>query len=196
VSVTHLPVTLFADFTSPFCFVTEVALARVSASRPIEVRAKSFELHPAPSPLPDPAHDPDDLELARPLAAELEIDMRAPTFCPRTRKAHEAVAFATDRGLGEVMRAALYSAYWRRERDIGRIDVLMEIAAEVGMDPMELKIALDIDLFREDVLADETLARRLGVVGVPTLYLGRGEGAAILQGALSVAALDAAVRAS
>jgi predicted DsbA family dithiol-disulfide isomerase len=196
VSLRHLPVTLFADFTSPFCFVTEVALARVSASRPIDVRAKAFELHPAPSPLPDTAHSRDDLELARPLAAELEIDLRALAFCPRTRKAHEAVAFATDRGLSDGMRQAIYSAYWTDERDIGRIDVLMELAAELGMDPMEMKIALDIDLFSENVMADEALARRLGVVAVPTLYLGRGEDARIVQGALSVAALDAAVGAS
>ena len=39
--------------------------------------------------------------------------------------------------------AALYAAYWSGGRDIGRIDVLMEIAAGLDMDPTDLKIALD-----------------------------------------------------
>lgn len=188
-----LPVTLFADFTSPFCFVTESGLAGVAQRRAIDLRPRAFELYPAPYPLPGGGHDPADLERVAPLAAELEIVLAPPTFLPRTRKAHEATRFAMERGLGVAMRRALYIGYWTEGHDIGRIDVLMEIAAELGMEPIELKIALDIDRFREEVVADEELAHRLRVRQVPTIYLGTGPSARILEGARGLAALDEAV---
>lgn len=191
-----LQATIFADFTSPFCYVTEAGLAVVARTRPLEVREKAFELYPAPRPLLNSPPDARELEQVAPLAAELQLELRSPAFLPRTRKAHEAAHFARARGSGEPMRRALYAAYWKEGRDIGRIDVLMALAGEVGIDATELKIALDIDLHRDDVLADEEQARRLGVVRVPTLYLGKGAQARVLQGARSLAALDEAVRSS
>lgn len=188
-----LPVTLFADFTSPFCYVTEVGIDRLARTRPIEIERLAFELHPAPTPLP--AHDPAELARADPLAREVEIELRAPDFLPRTRKAHEAVRYAQGHGLRLEMRRALYAAYWEQERDIGRIDVLMEVAAGLGMDPTELKITLDIDVFSAEVAAELALAQRLRVHAVPTLYLGRGPSARILMGARTLAALDEALAA-
>lgn len=88
---------------------------------------------------------------------------------------------------------AIYTAYWSEGRDIGRIDVLLELAEGVGLDPIELKIALDIDLGRESVLADLALASRLRITSVPTVYLGTGPGSTILQGARSLSALDEAL---
>src|SRR5690606_26776354 len=153
-----------------------------------------FELYPSPTPLPEPAHPRQELQAAAPLARELGIAVLSPpALRPRTRKAHEAAAFAATRGLIAPMRRALYRAYWHDGQDIGRIDVLMEVAAAVGIDPTDLKIELDIDRQREAVLRDLALARRLGVRGVPTGFIGSGSDARILQGAQSLAALDEAV---
>lgn len=191
----RLPATLFADFTCPFCLVSEIGLARLAESRPLNLRLKAFELHPAPTTLPDPPQDPEDLARAAPIAAELGIELRLPSVRPRTRKAHEAARFAAEHGLATRMREALYVGYWSAGRDIGRIDVLMEIATETGLDPTDLKIALDIDRYREEVIAEEELARRLRVVRVPTLFVGSGPGARILEGARDLAALDEALAA-
>lgn len=187
------PVTFFADFTCPFSFVTETALRRLSEGRPVELRPRAFELFPAPEPIPEPAHLPADLAAAAPLAAEVRLELRHSSMRPRTRKAHEAARFAAVQGREEAMRRALYAGYWERGLDIGRIDVLMELAAEVDLDPTDLKIALDIDSHRDEVLAHEALARRLRVVRVPTLFIGTGPGAAILEGARELRALDEAL---
>ena len=189
----RLPVTFFVDFTCPFSFVTETALWRLGEGRALDLRPRAFELDPAPEPIPEPAHLPGDLAAVALLAAEVQLELRRPGQRPRTRKAHEAARFAAARGREEAMRRALYVAYWERGLDIGRIDVLMALAAEADLDPTDLKIALDIDTHRDEVIAHQALARRLRVERVPTLFIGSGSGAAVLEGARELRALDEAL---
>lgn len=130
---------------------------------------------------------------AAPLAEALGIELRPPSVRPRTRKAHEAARFAAARGLEGPLRDAIYDAYWREGADIGRIDQLMEVAAGVGLEPIELKIALDVDSHREEIERDAAQAGRLGVQILPTLYLGSGPSARILVGAQGLRDLDEAL---
>lgn len=188
-----LPITFFADFTCPFCYLTEVGLARIGERRPLELRPRSFELYPGPEPLPNPGHDPAELASASTLADELGIELRTPEMRPRTRKAHEAWRFAEALGRGPEMREAIYVAYWNGGADIGRIDVLSGVARSLGVDATDLKIALDIDSHGEAVTRDLMLARRLNVRQVPALFVGSGPGAGILLGARSLEALDEAL---
>lgn len=186
-------ITVFSDFTCPFCYVTEAALRGVAASADAPVHYRAFELYPVPVPPPAPADEPGWREQVEPLAGELGLALRAPAFRPRTRKAHEAFRFARDRGVGDQMREALFTAYWAEERDIGRIDVLAELISRFDVDPADLRIALDIDQYREGVLQDQALAQRLRVTGVPVLYVGSGPHARVLLGAQTAAGLDEAI---
>ena len=192
--VPPLPVTLFADFTCPYSYVTEAALARLTAENGLEVRYRALELYPDPTPLPAPADEPGWEEAVAPLAGAERLTLAAPRHRPRTRKAHEAARFAASRQMEPPLRSAIYQAYWAEERDIGRIDVLLDLAAGIGLEPEELRIALDIDRYREEVLHDGEIARKLRIPGAPALYLGTGPAAGILLGAQSSPDLDAALR--
>lgn len=191
--VEALPITLFADFTCPFCYVTEAAVRRRAAGGGVAVSYRAFELFPAPAPISAPDEEPSWVAEVQPLADALDLPLRIPDFQPRTRKAHEAARFAEAHGVGAAMRSRIYSAFWSEGADIGRIDVLAALVAEVGVDPAELKIALDIDRFRDDVLRDQALARELRIPGIPTLFLGTGSEARVLVGLQSPSALDAAL---
>ena len=187
-------VTIFSDFTCPFSYLTEVGLRRVVEAREgIEVIYRALELYPESAGSIAPAEA--EWEAARPLTERLGLPLRLPTFTPRTRKAHEAARFAAQRGIGDAMRDAIFSAYWADERDIGRIDVLMELIGSLGVDPVELKIALDIDQFEAEVARDIEVARRLRVPGAPTIFIGTGGDAAILVGAQTPEDLDDALHA-
>jgi predicted DsbA family dithiol-disulfide isomerase len=65
------------------------------------------------------------------------------------------------------MRDALFAAYFGAGRDIGRIDVLVEIGEGCGLDRTELKVTLDIDQHTEEIEREEEEAVRLGLQGVP-----------------------------
>jgi predicted DsbA family dithiol-disulfide isomerase len=187
-----VPVLAFSDFTSAFCHVTEAALRRLEDEGVAAPRYAAFELYPAGTPLPaSPVED--EIEAARPLARELGMEMTVPPVLPRTRKAHEAAKLAEARGIGRAMREAVFAAYFRDGRDVGRIDVLVELAAALGMDVTETKVVLDVDSRGDAVAADEALARRLGIGGVPALVVGAGATAELVTGALPLAELRALI---
>jgi predicted DsbA family dithiol-disulfide isomerase len=186
-------VTIFSDFTCPYCYVTEAALWRRAESGVLSVRYRAIELYPHPYPAPSPREEAEWRAAVEPLAVELGLTLGAPGFRPRTRKAHEAACFAAVRGLEQQLRRAIFSAYWEQEKDIGRIDTIVEIARDAGIEAEELKIALDIDTHSGEVQHDGQVARQLNLPGAPALYLGLGPGARVLLGAQSPAALDDAI---
>lgn len=177
-----VPVLMFTDFTCPFCHVTEAALRHLEDEGLAAPRYAAFELYPAPAPLPADISAA-DLDAARPLAEELGASLRPPARVPRTRKAHEAAKLAEEKGAGRAMREAILAAYWGEGRDVGRVDVLVELAAGLGLDATETHVVLDVDTFSGAVAADQALARRLGITAVPALIVGGGSDAELLLGA-------------
>jgi predicted DsbA family dithiol-disulfide isomerase len=168
---------VFADYTCPYCYLAESALRRICADG-VAVEVAAFELRPRGTPLPSP--DEEWMRSAwdrsvEPLARELGVMMRYPALTTRTRKAHEAVAYATSEGAGAGMHDAVYRAYWEDARDIGRIDVLVEIGAGIGLDRGALRVALDIDQWSGRVTQDVELGTSLGLGGVPAYMRVAGE---------------------
>ena len=53
--------------------------------------------------------------------------------------------------------------------------MLQEVGASVGLDRERLGAALEMGSYTEKVLADEELARRLGVGSVPTMFVGAAD---------------------
>lgn len=187
-----IAITLVADFASPYCYVTEVAVRRAAAEHGCSIRTLAFELYPpiAEAPAAPPPWEPELDELAR----REGLTLRMPRALPRTRKAHEAATFAAEHERGPEMRRAIYHALWEEGRDVGRIDVLAALAGSVGLDPTDAKIALDIDRHLDAVLGEEAAAARLRITVVPVLYLGTGPRARVLVGARDRSGLDAALR--
>jgi predicted DsbA family dithiol-disulfide isomerase len=177
-----VPALLFSDFACPFSYATEAALQRVEGGGPERAERRAFELFPPPARLPLAAPE---VEAALPLAAALGVELRRPPRAVRTGKAHELARFGEQKGVGPALRLALFAAYFAGGRDIGRIDVLAEVAAAVGLDASEARVVLDVDTFRGHVAFDQAEARRLGIAGTPALLLGSGDGARLVAGALT-----------
>jgi predicted DsbA family dithiol-disulfide isomerase len=73
---------------------------------------------------------------------------------------------------------AIFQALWTEGRDIGDPDVLADIADDAGVDPDDVRAALDDDDLRERVRTLFDDAKNQGVSGVPTFgydgYAARG----------------------
>jgi predicted DsbA family dithiol-disulfide isomerase len=179
-----LPITLFADFTSAESYLSEIAAWEAVGAGGGRLTCRACELAPARVS----GSDRDDVRAA---AEKLGLRMHGATPAPATRKAHEAARFARGTPGEERFRRAIYEAHWSGGLDIGRIDVLQQIAASAGaFDPVEMRIALDIDRFRDDVQRDFEVARRLGVRSAPVVYVGSGAGAAALVGLVTRSRLE------
>ncbi|PZU48421.1 MAG: disulfide bond formation protein DsbA [Microbacterium sp.] len=84
-----------------------------------------------------------------------------------TVKAHELLHFAKARGAQHAMAERLMSAYFTEGRHVGRIDDLVALAAEAGLDADAARDALESNRYLADVRADQAQAQAYGIQGVP-----------------------------
>jgi len=84
-----------------------------------------------------------------------------------TVKAHELLHFAKEHGLQHEMAERLMSAYFVEGRHVGRIDDLVQLATEVGLDADLARTALESERYLDDVRADQAQAAAYGIQGVP-----------------------------
>jgi predicted DsbA family dithiol-disulfide isomerase len=159
----------------------------------VEIVWRAFELRPEPVPTLPPGGE----YLTRvwrdsvyPLAERLGVTMRLPPVQPRSRRAHEAAKWAASVGRFDEYNGAVFRAFFERGEDIGETEVLVSLAATMGLDGEGLRSSLDQLEFEGQVLADEHEAQMLGVRGVPAFVANRR---AALSGVQSVEALEALV---
>lgn len=163
-------ITVFADYVCPFSYLMLYELDELG-KQGIGLIPRAFELRPPAAPALGPFTD-EEWEMVAAVAQEHGLLIARPAMRPRTRKAHEAVKLAATVEKGAAMHRAIFDVYFREGRDIGRIDVLVEVGAGLGIDPGALKVALDVDVHTEDVVADEEWAQRLEIEGTPALVAG------------------------
>ena len=108
-------------------------------------------------------------------ARDAGIVMRRPALSPNTNLAHEATAFAKDKGLDGEFHHAVAKAYWEDGVDLGNREALLNLGAECGLDAAELGAALDSGQYRQYVMDEHQAAKDLGVFGTPTYRVNGGE---------------------
>ena len=92
---------------------------------------------------------------------------------PNTVYSHRLVRYAAKYGLQTPVISAIFDAYFLEGRDIGEPDTLARIADAAGMDHDDTLEFLESDRDTETILAEDELARRLGVNGVPCFIVNR-----------------------
>ena len=84
-----------------------------------------------------------------------------------TVKAHELLHYAKEQGVQPAMMERLMRAYFTEGKHVGRVDVLADLAAEIGLDADATREALDSGRFTAAVRADQAQAQTFGIQGVP-----------------------------
>jgi len=95
------------------------------------------------------------------------------THTYNSRLAQELGKWADTQPGGEAIHDKLYRAYFVDSRNIGDIEVLVEIAQSVGLPAEEARAVLTERRFKDAVDADWEKSHRYGVTGVPTFVAGR-----------------------
>lgn len=164
-------ITFFADYVCPFSYLSLRGLEAAAAAAGARIERRAFELRPPGVAPLEPMGD-DEWRVVSELAGAHDVAIKRPDVWPRTRKAHEAVKLAATLNKEADLERAIFDAYFLIGRDIGRIDVLVDIGKSVGIDPMALKVALDVDVHTVDVVRDEALAEELEIQGTPAFVAG------------------------
>ena len=132
---------------------------------------RAFELRPEPVPALDPRGEYLTRvwrESVYPLASRMGMPLRLPPVQPRSRLGHEAAKWASSQGRFEQYNLAIFRAFFEHGDDIGQPDVLVRLAADIGLDSQALRASLDNGEFTGQVLADEDKAQKIGVRAVPS----------------------------
>jgi len=95
------------------------------------------------------------------------------THTYNSRLAQELGKWADTQPGGAALHDALYKAYFVEARNIGDPDVLVEIAASVGLPGDEARTVLAERRFKDAVDADWAKSHAYGVTGVPTFVAAR-----------------------
>lgn len=184
-----LKVDIWSDIACPWCYVGkrrfEEALVAFDASgdaRPVEIEYHSFELAPD-TPVDFDGSEVDFLaghkgmpreqvaqmlgqmtEVAASVGLDYDFDALQHT---KTLKAHELLHHAKAHGLQGELKERLLRAYFVEGRHLGQLDVLVELAAEVGLDADTARAVLESGELAPAVTQDIAQAQAYGIQGVP-----------------------------
>lgn len=169
----------YSDFICPFCFLGKGPLDEIVKEKDVEVEWMPFELRPDPYPKIDPWKDPAKLSswdsFIKPAAKKLGVDMRLPQISPHpyTHLAFEGYQFAKEHGKGNEYQHRVFTAFFQEEQNIEDIEVLTNIAGEVGLSKDAFKEALVSRKYRE--AHQEALKHayeEAKITAVPTFVIG------------------------
>jgi predicted DsbA family dithiol-disulfide isomerase len=184
---------VWSDYVCPFCYLELPILDRLQAEmgEALTITWHAFELRPEPIPtlVPDGHYLRSTWTRAvYPMAEARGLPLRLPPVQPRSRKALEAAEHARQIGRFDALHRALFQAFFEQGRNIGRDDILLDIANLQGIETVDLSDALEEGRYTQNVTDDEALAHALEITAVPALLLrksGQHYGQAVrLSGAL------------
>jgi len=102
-------------------------------------------------------------------AAGLPFGHRTMTF--NSRFAHEVGKWAESRGTADVFHKAVFTAYFAEGKNIGRVPVLVDIAAAVGLSRQEARRVIETRAYRHAVDEDWSRSLQVDPEYIPALML-------------------------
>jgi predicted DsbA family dithiol-disulfide isomerase len=190
-------VEMIADLACPWCYLGLVRMNKARAMRPalaVELRWWPYLLNPQ---LPRDGMDRRTYlrakfggegnakevyarieEAGREEGLPFALDRIQRT--PNTVFAQRLVLLAQEEAKGEAMITTLFKAMFERGQDIGKVDVLLEIAESEGVARADVETLFSGDRFAADIVRGYQRAHMMGVQGVPVYVV---ESAHVIAGA-------------
>ena len=117
-----------------------------------------------------------DVEASKAHMVELMADVGLPygdrTMTYNSRLAQELAKWAETQPGNVSLDMALFEAYFVENRNLAKVDVLVDIVEKLGLDSQQASKALEQREFKQAVDNDWQRCKELGVSGVPTFLLG------------------------
>jgi predicted DsbA family dithiol-disulfide isomerase len=183
---------IWSDIMCPFCYIGkrkfETALSQFEGKDDVEITWKSYQL--SPDMVTDSSkninqylaeHKGISIQEAERmnayvtnLAAKEGLTYNFDkTVVANSFKAHQFAHFAKQYGKQDEAEEKLFVAYFTEGKNMDDDAVLIQMAAELGLDTTALKAALESGTYAEEVLADIKEAEEIGVRGVPFFVFDR-----------------------
>jgi predicted DsbA family dithiol-disulfide isomerase len=207
----RMKIDFISDVSCPWCVIglygLEQALERASDVVTADIHFQPFELNPDMAPEGEdvvahiqrkygstPEQAAANREQIRARAAALGFAMPGLSEDRRiynTFDAHRLLHWAALEGKQSALKHALFRAYFTEGRDPSDQDVLVALAADVGLDAATAREILGSGLYAEEVRASEHLWQSRGIHAVPAIVIDERY---LLQGGQPPEAFEQALR--
>jgi predicted DsbA family dithiol-disulfide isomerase len=180
---------IISDTVCPWCFIGKRRLERALAIMPQpepRIGWRPFQLNPD---MPVEGVDRGDYMrqkfgeerqaqihamLTETGAAEgIDFNFSGIARMPNTLASHRVLRFAGEQGIQHQVAEALFQAFFVEARDIGDRATLLDIGSEAGLERGTLGDYLESEQGLDAVRAEDRLARRMRISGVPTFIFER-----------------------
>ncbi|HEV2634137.1 MAG TPA: DsbA family protein [Actinocrinis sp.] len=168
---------VWSDYVCPFCMLAEGPLHEATHDLDVDIEWMPFELRPYPTPTLRPEDEYLPAIWARsvyPMARRMGVSITLPTVSPQpyTRLAFEGHQYAAEHGKAAEYTPRVLRAFFQENRDIGRLDVLADIASELGLDQARFTGALTAGTYAETHRKALRIAEAYRVSVAPTILIG------------------------
>lgn len=198
---------VISDVVCPWCFIgkrrLEKALA-IASDVPVEVHWRPYFLNDwipvegigrdqyLTTKFGSPERYQGIAQRVRAAAAEEGLDYAVDKISrqPNTRDAHRLIRWAEGIGKAADMKQRLMDLYFTEGADLSNRAVLVQAAADVGLDPEDVRAALDSDKDVAEIDREVEAAKDAGIQGVPCFIL---DGKYAISGAQAPEALAQAI---
>lgn len=175
---------VFTDYVCPWCYLGDNRVKKIKQNYDIEVQVVHFPLHPETPAEGRTLLDlfgcgPDEIKAKNTrmkglMEAEgLPYNERSHTY--NSRLAQEIGTWAETQPGGSAIHDKFFEAYFVDRRNVGDVEVIIDVVKSVGLDELEARDVLAARRFKTAVDADWEKSRNYGVTGVPTFVSG-GQG--------------------
>ena len=175
---------VFTDYVCPWCYLGDNRVKKLKRNYDITVRLVHFPLHPETPAEGRTLLDlfgggPENIEakntrMKNLMEAEgLPYSARSHTY--NSRLAQEIGTWAETQPGGNAIHDKFFEAYFVDRRNIGDVEVIVDVVKSVGLDEQEARAVLAERRFEAAVDADWEKSRSYGVTGVPT-FVSNGQG--------------------
>jgi predicted DsbA family dithiol-disulfide isomerase len=186
-----ITIDIVSDTVCPWCFIGKRRLERALSEMPQDMRVmigwRPFQLNPempeggldrktyleSKFGGPDGAKQAYDTITASGAEEGIAFNFTGIGRTPNTINSHRLIQRAAVDDKQDEVVEALFKAYFLDGRDIGDVDVLVEVAEAAGMDGKKTRAYLETDEDADQVRQEDAMARNMGVSGVPCFILNR-----------------------
>ena len=170
----RIQIDIFTDYVCPWCYLSSAAVEKLKQNYPVDIHWKPFPLHPS---TPEDGLSMEELfqgknmdEMHKQLYARMDEaglphGKRDTTY--NSRRAQELAMWADTQVGGDAIHLALYQAYFVHNKNIAKIEVLLNIVKDIGLDVETAKTILDKRSFSDLVDASWETAHQQQISGVP-----------------------------
>ncbi|MEK9672261.1 MAG: DsbA family oxidoreductase [Rhodospirillaceae bacterium] len=173
------PITIevFSDYVCPWCYLGDNKIKKLKDAYDIDIELVHFPLHPETPAEGCKLQDlfgsgPEEIatknaNMHRMMAAEgLPFNDRSHTY--NSRLAQEVGKWAETQEGGDAIHDKFFEAYFVEGRNVGDVDVILDVVKKAGLDVDAAKMVIEDRAFKDAIDQDWAKSHQYGVTGVPT----------------------------